>query len=131
MLIFPYHLTRVCCPEILHGSYGNHDIKPCNPGHWKWSIILAEKNLCTRSPLHMTSLREVLPTRAIRKFTNSIGKRILPNRRILSRVIIYYVCSLSIHQQVFSKHWVILQQFYGFVWVCAFLFKNNFHLAKW
>jgi hypothetical protein len=30
---------------------------------------------------------------AIRKFTNSIGKRTLPNRRILSRVI-YYACSL-------------------------------------
>jgi len=29
----------------------------------------------------------------------------------------------DIHQQVFSKHWVILQQFYGFVWVCAVLFK--------
>jgi hypothetical protein len=31
--------------------------------------------------------------RVMRKFTNSIGKRTLPNRRILSRVI-YYVCSL-------------------------------------
>jgi hypothetical protein len=32
----------------------------------------------------------------------------------------------DIHQQVFSKHWVILQQFYGFVWVCALLFKIIF-----
>jgi hypothetical protein len=29
----------------------------------------------------------------------------------------------DIDQQVFCKHWVILQQFYGFVWVCAVLFK--------
>jgi hypothetical protein len=36
---------------------------------------------------------DVLPTRAIRKFTNSIGKRTLPNPKILLRVI-YYVCSL-------------------------------------
>jgi hypothetical protein len=55
--------------------------------------ISAEKSLCTKCPLHRTSWREVLPTRAIRKFTNSIGKRTLPNRRILSRVI-YYACSL-------------------------------------
>jgi hypothetical protein len=27
-LLFAYHLTRVCCPEILQGSYGNHDIMP-------------------------------------------------------------------------------------------------------
>jgi hypothetical protein len=46
-----------------------------------------------RSPLHRTSWREVLPTRAIMKLTNSIGKRTLPNRRILPRVI-YYACSL-------------------------------------
>ncbi len=28
LLIFPYHRTRVCSPEILQGSYGNHDIIP-------------------------------------------------------------------------------------------------------
>jgi hypothetical protein len=30
----------------------------------------------------------------------------------------------TVHQQVFNEHWVILQQFYGFVWVCAVLFKT-------
>jgi len=84
LLVFSYHLTRVCCPEILQGSDGNHDITPYNPGHWKWSIISAEKSLWTRCPLHRTSWREVLPTRAIRNFINSIGKRTLPTRRILS-----------------------------------------------
>jgi len=32
----------------------------------------------------------------------------------------------DVHQQVFSKHLVILQQFYGFVWVSAVLFKIIF-----
>jgi hypothetical protein len=32
----------------------------------------------------------------------------------------------DIHQQVISKDWVILQQFYGFVWLCTFLFKIIF-----
>jgi len=32
----------------------------------------------------------------------------------------------DIHQQVFSKHWDILQQFQGFVWVCAVFFKIIF-----
>jgi hypothetical protein len=36
---------------------------------------------------------DVLPTRAIRRFTNSLGKRTLPNTKILFRVI-YYVFSL-------------------------------------
>jgi hypothetical protein len=31
----------------------------------------------------MTSWREVLPTRAIRKFTTSIEKRTLPHRRVI------------------------------------------------
>jgi hypothetical protein len=34
-----------------------------------------------------------LPTRAIRPFTNSIGKRTLPNTKILFGVI-YYICPL-------------------------------------
>jgi hypothetical protein len=42
----------------------------------------------------------------------------------LESSIMYVLC--DIHQQVFSKHWVILQQFYGFVWVCAVLFKIIF-----
>jgi hypothetical protein len=32
----------------------------------------------------------------------------------------------DIYHQVFSQHWVILQQFYGFAWVCALLFKIIF-----
>jgi hypothetical protein len=32
---------------------------------------------------------DVLPTRAIRMFTNSLGKRTLPNTKILFRVIYY------------------------------------------
>jgi hypothetical protein len=36
---------------------------------------------------------DVLPTRAIRKFTNSLGKRTLPHTKILFRVI-YYVFNI-------------------------------------
>ncbi len=60
------------------------------------------------------------------------GSLPIPFGRGLSPIEEYFLESsimpilCDIHQQVFSKHWVILQQFYGFVWVCALLFKIIF-----
>jgi hypothetical protein len=77
------------------------------------------KNLyAPQVPLHKASWREVLPTIPLGTGLSPIEEYFLES----SIMPVLY----DIHQQVFRKHWVLLQQFYGFVWVCALLSKIIF-----